>query len=621
MPFPPQPLPYEQLTHEEYITLHPKLELHAHISGSINEHTLLQLIRQHWPNEEEYQQKLSICKLLPSNHHDTRDLDECFALFKVLHHIIDSKEVIYKITLQVLEDFVFRDQCCYLEMKTTPRPIRKTIDNADHVVVTAYEYIHTVCSAMVEFRAIIAYLSRTFGIKTIHDEYNHVITGCDQSLAQFSPYAQEMIGKYTNIVEQHQVLTQDIHTLWREYVPNSLSPTPVSSPTPTTPTDCATPTPPTCTQLTPHYHNNIINSYTVLNALKNFVSCCLTLSIDRAGSSLDDCDALLNYIKQIDALDATQQQQSSPQTNDPQSSPSPSSTIFNKFSEVITGVDFSGNPFAKQTFTFYNKFWSATKQPMHTPYTHFTAQQRNQDDAQTDQPTQPTLFSSIHFAETKNWQDSRDILAFLPNRLGHAAVLNKELFDLIVAHHTPPTTEQTAAKTLDNANTALYYNKMGVEICLTSNQACKLHTTIQTHPFIGFLAHNIQHNFDPQYLIPLTLCTDDSGVFSCSLVDEWLQLLKLEFFNSQLQGQQQQLQQGQIFGAFDLQQFDKLEQQESQQTVISLPQNLRDVEATPQQQKMVDFTRINALAQSGAYVIFQKQYQQLVFDVMNAYKP
>jgi adenosine deaminase len=91
---------------KEYISVLPKTELHAHLSGSIREETIVELIYKHYPADESEQQ-IQVCKLKANDPHDKRDLNECFALFKVLHRIVSSREILYRITMEVcLQSFV-----------------------------------------------------------------------------------------------------------------------------------------------------------------------------------------------------------------------------------------------------------------------------------------------------------------------------------------------------------------------------------------------------------------------------------------------------------------------------------------------------------------------------------
>lgn len=100
---------------------------------------------------------------------------------------------------------------------------------------------------------------------------------------------------------------------------------------------------------------------------------------------------------------------------------------------------------------------------------------------------------SVHFAEAKNYEESRRILEFRPDRLGHAFFIDKEIEDKIS------------------------FLKIPVECCPTSNMKCYEMVSLRDHVF-GRLYRRT----------PLSVCTDDSGVFETTLSKEWL-LIAEEF--------------------------------------------------------------------------------------------
>lgn len=618
------------LTHQEYITLHPKLELHAHISGSISETHLVSLIKQHWPDPQDYEEKLNICKLSPDNHHDTRNLDECFALFKVLHHIINNKDIIHMVTLQVLEDFVFRDHCVYIELRTTPRPIK---DDNGNVVVTMHEYMNTVCNAIKEFRMIIAFLADKYSIKTILDD-NNIKIPFYESIEQYSTYGQQIITRFDKVFVQNTTILPPTEplidtntsttTLTLNINDNSI-PFPSTSPlSPQIDQDfikrCQNNTiAPHNHPHIAHYHSNEYTLSSVALAISSFVSAGILFSIDRASFSTENCQELLSTINQLRTKDTIQSDSNiiQPNTNN----------------EIILGLDFSGNPFAKNTFNAFLPFWT-------------------QCDA-------ANLFTSIHFAETTNDQDSNDILSYQPHRLGHAAVLDSKMRERILSKVEKHST--VGGKTFERS-------KMGIEVCLSSNKACKLHTTINTHPIVGWIEHNNQivrefcmenyakndQNGDKKdqnnddndknstifpslssfpstlhaQIVPITLCTDDSGVFSCSLVDEWLQLLNLSYFNFHLENNNCQnncennsatsspLHRGQYTIPID-----SLKDENKQ--IISITPNQHigvDGKVIPRS-KIDDLVRINNFSQSGIFSIFQRNYIHVIQQVFERFRP
>lgn len=113
----------------------PKIELHAHIHGSIRPETLQQLLREH------ARANGTAPKSLPAN----RSLDECFEMFHLIHDVVVSSAVLRRITIEAVEDFA-RDNVKYLELRSTPRALEQ--DGASRA-----DYVAEVVSALEECRA------------------------------------------------------------------------------------------------------------------------------------------------------------------------------------------------------------------------------------------------------------------------------------------------------------------------------------------------------------------------------------------------------------------------------------------------------------------------------------
>ncbi|MCD7465792.1 hypothetical protein HAX54_001950 [Datura stramonium] len=93
----------------------PKVELHAHLNGSIRDSTLLELAR-------ELGNKGLVC--FPDVEHvilkDDRSLTEVFKLFDLIHILTTDHETVTRITKEVIEDFA-AENVVYLELRTTPK--------------------------------------------------------------------------------------------------------------------------------------------------------------------------------------------------------------------------------------------------------------------------------------------------------------------------------------------------------------------------------------------------------------------------------------------------------------------------------------------------------------------
>ncbi|DBA90010.1 TPA: hypothetical protein ACH3X2_004337 [Trebouxia sp. C0005] len=89
----------------------PKIELHAHLNGSIRESTIRELAEK---------QGLSPETLRFLSKTGTRSLPEGFKLFAVIHTITTTHAILTRITREVVEDCA-DDNIVHLELRTTPK--------------------------------------------------------------------------------------------------------------------------------------------------------------------------------------------------------------------------------------------------------------------------------------------------------------------------------------------------------------------------------------------------------------------------------------------------------------------------------------------------------------------
>lgn len=117
----------------------PKLELHAHLNGSLSMRTLreLQGIRKDAYGEEPTCKNLEIV----IEHGDNRTLDECFQLFNIAHELTSTPEAIRKATKRVIQEFS-EDGVVYLELRSTPRAVEG--------VMTKDQYLQEMIEAVLD---------------------------------------------------------------------------------------------------------------------------------------------------------------------------------------------------------------------------------------------------------------------------------------------------------------------------------------------------------------------------------------------------------------------------------------------------------------------------------------
>lgn len=129
-----------------WVGLLPKVDLHAHLSGCVRQETVKQLL------EEEAQQQSSSTHTsndLTSFQFGDRTLSQCFEVFKILHRLVSNRQVLGRITREVIRDFA-QDGCVYLELRTTPRALS---GGAHGSACTKREYIECVIDAIRELES------------------------------------------------------------------------------------------------------------------------------------------------------------------------------------------------------------------------------------------------------------------------------------------------------------------------------------------------------------------------------------------------------------------------------------------------------------------------------------
>ncbi|TRX87999.1 hypothetical protein FHL15_011101 [Xylaria flabelliformis] len=98
----------------------PKIELHAHLSGSISRQCLHEIwIEKKAANKTDLEDPLIV---MPLGKHDY-DLETFFPLFSsYIYRLVDDADSLHYSTISVIEDFA-KDGVVYLELRTTPRAL------------------------------------------------------------------------------------------------------------------------------------------------------------------------------------------------------------------------------------------------------------------------------------------------------------------------------------------------------------------------------------------------------------------------------------------------------------------------------------------------------------------
>jgi adenosine deaminase len=106
----------------------PKVELHAHLNGSISAEILSKLSGRSDVDV--------FANLAP-------DLAKCFELFGKIHEVIRTGKILKSVTREIIRDFA-RDNVVYLELRTTPKKV--------HEIRSKEEYLENVLQGILEMK-------------------------------------------------------------------------------------------------------------------------------------------------------------------------------------------------------------------------------------------------------------------------------------------------------------------------------------------------------------------------------------------------------------------------------------------------------------------------------------
>lgn len=109
----------------------PKIELHAHLHGSLRTSTFAELAKGLSIENEK----------VVLDESDSGKLDRPFKLFPLVHQVVQSKQVLQRILLEMIEDYETQNTV-YLEIRSTPRAL------ADGT--TIHEYIEALLDIVYE---------------------------------------------------------------------------------------------------------------------------------------------------------------------------------------------------------------------------------------------------------------------------------------------------------------------------------------------------------------------------------------------------------------------------------------------------------------------------------------
>ncbi|CAL7936841.1 unnamed protein product [Xylocopa violacea] len=115
----------------------PKLELHAHLNGSLSTNTLRKLCKMQNVNLKDYESMLMDVNNFSS-------LGECFKVFDIAHSLTVTPEAVFHSTYDTIKEFK-DDNVIYLELRSTPRSVPGKMTKQEYVeaIVKAFEVCKT----------------------------------------------------------------------------------------------------------------------------------------------------------------------------------------------------------------------------------------------------------------------------------------------------------------------------------------------------------------------------------------------------------------------------------------------------------------------------------------------
>lgn len=158
---------------KEFCRKLPKIELHAHLNGSISSTTMQKLLKQHKEKrrkegrEDDVMPQIWETTILKG---ERRTLDDCFVMFKMIHTIVCDEESVEMVAHDVVCEFD-EDGVVYLELRSTPRAnpaTGMTKHSYIEAVLSGIDRAMTECTTMRHVRLLLS-IDRRHSVTEAHD--------------------------------------------------------------------------------------------------------------------------------------------------------------------------------------------------------------------------------------------------------------------------------------------------------------------------------------------------------------------------------------------------------------------------------------------------------------------
>jgi adenosine deaminase len=147
----------------------PKIELHAHLNGSLTNEIILDLICKDCDLLQEYE---------TTKTKEIKEINDFFSLFDFIYKITNSPSILTRMTRLVIEDFKFQG-CKYLELRTTPKDDHMSKIEYINAVLEGMDVVGIVTRLIISINRANPFKDSLENIQLVQQLNSHLIVGID----------------------------------------------------------------------------------------------------------------------------------------------------------------------------------------------------------------------------------------------------------------------------------------------------------------------------------------------------------------------------------------------------------------------------------------------------------